>query len=77
MTIYEFVSVFTSGESRLLCMVVMTATERANVRQACEGGEGRRDEKSSGEELRRDRLVAKIEYRGKRSPLVAQGWLRV
>ena len=58
-------------------MVVMTATERANVRQACEGGEGRRGEKSSVEELRRDRLVAKIEYREKRGPLVAQEWLQL
>ena len=73
MAIYEFESILTSGESRLLCMVIMTATGRASVRQACEGGEGRRGEKSSGEELRRDRLVAKIEYREKRGPLVAQG----
>ena len=58
-------------------MVVMTATERANVRQACEGGEDRRGEKSNGEELRRDRLIAKIEDRETRGPLVAQGWLRV
>ena len=55
---------------------MMTGTERANVRQACEDDEGKGGEKRSGEEVRCDRQVARIEYSEKKGLLVAQEWLR-
>ena len=58
-------------------MLVVTAMERADVRQALQGGEGRRGKTSSGEELHRDGLVARIDHSEEKGSLGAQEWLPV